>query len=639
MSIASQLQVIRSLSKGKEDPIHRPLTRPSVLFGPKEAADVDLRSILPLALSGLDALIEADDRFLSYKTTIFSHATLDINREKMPPKEEEKLNKSICSYLQLLAGHLHLPAALKTLEYLIRRYQIHIFNVEELVLCALPYHDTQVFVRIIQLLDFSNKKWAFLEGVKISGAPPPRKVIVKQCVRDKGVLEALCNYASPTKGFQHSRPVICFCTAVTVDVLGSVVKLDTDMLQRILTFVFNGLNPTISGSPDHGAGALMIVGLVATRTTLASKLVQNLILLIIRFAQREASKSAELLGLRLAVIALVTLVQSQSAQIIQKNAMMLLKDIRDFVGILSGLSQEFNIRKFVHVYVESLIDYSSSDDSYYHLLVNALEALPVDDFVEKIVHKILAQCMKFLNADSVRSYPAGFQVKQVLAVIDKQYPSEFQGAVHKFLRNSKMKLGEDDSTFLVFCRMLDGNPDMMEMSDSKFWFSLEHPKASIRRATLLEICSSDCLKSFSGHQQKLVNDALLRRLQDDDLTVVHAALSINGLSEIFSPASLLKAFHDMFLRCIEMTRTSTKMVSLVGDVAALCLRRMVLDIALHHYGFVKEVADIIFPALLVLPQTWRLNIKALELVRKLQWPSYSKFKIYDSEFFDCQVSD
>ncbi|KAK8935819.1 hypothetical protein KSP39_PZI013811 [Platanthera zijinensis] len=309
MSITSQLQVIKSLSKGKEDQIHRPLTRPSVLFGPKEAADIDLRLIFPLAQSGLDALIEADDRFSTYKTTIFSHATLDINREKMPPKEEEKLNKSICSYLQLLAGHLHLPASLRTLEYLIRRYQIHIFNVEELVLCALPYHDTQAFVRIVQLLDFGNKKWAFLEGVKTSGAPPPRKVIVNQCVRDKGVLEALCNYASPMKGFQHSRPVICFCTAVTVDVLGSIPKLDTDILQRILTFVFNGLNPTISGIPDHGAGALMIVGLVATRTTLAYKLVQNMILFIAQFARHEASKSSDLQRLRLAVVALVTLVQ------------------------------------------------------------------------------------------------------------------------------------------------------------------------------------------------------------------------------------------------------------------------------------------------------------------------------------------
>ncbi|KAH0456236.1 hypothetical protein IEQ34_014143 [Dendrobium chrysotoxum] len=628
MSIASQLQAIKSVIKGKDDPIRRPITRPSVLFDPKEAADIDLRSIIPLAQSGLDALIKVDDRFTSYMSTLFSHATLEIDREKMTAKEEEKLNKSICSYLQLLAGQLHLPSALRTLEYLIRRYQVHVFNAEELVLCALPYHDTHFFVRIIQLMDFGNKKWAFLEGVKSSGAPPPRKVIVQQCIRDKGVLEALCNYASSTKDFKHSRQVICFCTAVTVEVLGSLPKLDTDTIQRILTFVFNGFNPVVGGSPDHVAGALMVVGLMATRATLASKLVQNLVFVIARFAQHEARKSSDLPILRVTIMAIVTLVQhnsgltfliavfiqSQSSQTFPKKTMMMLKEIRDFVGMLNGLSQEFNIQNFLRLYVESLIDCSLSDDCYNHLLVNVLETLPVNHFVEKIVHKILGQCMKFLHSDISNSSAAGIRAKQILSVINNQYPSELQGAVHKFLKSSKLKLGEEDSTFVVFCQMLDGNSNLpMKLSDSKVWFSLEHPKAAVRRAALLDLASSGNLESIVEHPWKLVNvkDAILCRLLDDDLTVVQAALSIR-----FSDAG-------------------TEMAA--SDVAVLCLEHMVLDIASHQNDLVMEVAGIIFPVLLVLPQTWRVNVKALELVKKLQWPYYSDIKACDSDFDDREL--
>ena len=47
-----------------------------------------------------------------------------------------------------------------------------------------------------KFLKYSNSKWKFLEGVKASGAPPPRKVIVQQCSRDVCVLEVLCNYVS-----------------------------------------------------------------------------------------------------------------------------------------------------------------------------------------------------------------------------------------------------------------------------------------------------------------------------------------------------------------------------------------------------------------------------------------------------------
>ncbi|PQQ00093.1 uncharacterized protein Pyn_28396 [Prunus yedoensis var. nudiflora] len=49
-------------------------------------------------------------------------------------------------------------------------------------------------------------------------SPLHSKVIVQQCIRDKGVLEILCNYASPSKKYRPSRPVIRFCTAVVMEV-------------------------------------------------------------------------------------------------------------------------------------------------------------------------------------------------------------------------------------------------------------------------------------------------------------------------------------------------------------------------------------------------------------------------------------
>lgn len=48
-----------------------------------------------------------------------------------------------------------------------------------------------------------NNKWAFLEGVRNSGAPPPRQVIVQQCIRDKGLLESLCNYVCDLIAANH----------------------------------------------------------------------------------------------------------------------------------------------------------------------------------------------------------------------------------------------------------------------------------------------------------------------------------------------------------------------------------------------------------------------------------------------------
>ncbi|CAD5195383.1 unnamed protein product [Musa acuminata subsp. malaccensis] len=635
MSIAAQLQAIRSVLRGTSEA----QIRPSVLFDSRAASDIDLKTIFPIALSGLEVLIELDTRFRSYKDSLFSQTSLELNREKMVPKEGEKVNRSICSYLRLLSGYLQLHAALKTLEYLIRRYLVHIYNLDELILCALPFHDTETFVRIVQLLDLGNSKWLFLEGVKASGAPPPRQVIVQQCVRDKGLLETLCNYTSPTKEFQHSRPVICFCTAVAVEALGAIPKLDTDTVQRVLGFVFNGLNPAMSGNQDHKAAALMVVGLLATRATLSSKLIQSLIFFIARMAQHDANQSVDLPWLRVIIMALVTLVQSQSKQMLPKKTVMILREIRDFPGVLSGLYNEFNIWGFFQLYMESLVEHSRSEDSLLDTLLVMIEALPSKDLVEIIVSKVLASCMKLSQRmDTSDPHEAGNWGKKILNVLNKHYPRELRGAIRKFLENSRMNLKDEENIVQRFCLMFDGALDTpSEISDSKLWFLLEHPKAVVRQATLSNIAASGILKTIAADPKKLMNvqDAIVRALHDEDLSVVRAALSVDGLARIASPPCLLKAYDHVLSRCTSICNKNISQTSLASDIAVSCLERMVLEFQSQHLDYSIEVAKMIFPLLLVLPKTWRVNMKTLELVNKVKWSFYAEISTaHNSVKFD-----
>lgn len=213
-SIAAQLEAIKSFVHVDYQPLKRPFTRPSVLFDPKEAADIDIETIWNIGVQGLEVLISSDERFQNYMNELFSHRSKELDRELMGMEENNQINVSISSYLRLLSGFFLLPSALKTLEYLIRRYKVHVYNTEDLILCALPYHDTHAFVRIVQILDTRNTKWAFLDGVKVSGAPPPRSVIVQQCICDKGILDVLCDYASPRKKvstFKTCDQLLCCC--------------------------------------------------------------------------------------------------------------------------------------------------------------------------------------------------------------------------------------------------------------------------------------------------------------------------------------------------------------------------------------------------------------------------------------------
>lgn len=625
-SIASQLQAIKSALGSAQEPARRPITRPSVLFDAKEAADIDLRAILPIALSGLEHLTGVDERFARYGNTLFSQTSLEVNREQQTPKENDKLNKSISSYLRLLAGYLQLPAALKTLEYLIRRYLVHAYNLDDLLLCALPYHDTHAFVRIVQLVNLGNSKWTFLDGVKSSGAPPPRSVLVQQCIRDNSLLETLSNYATPTADFLHSRTVVCFCTAVIVECLGAIPKLDTDIVQRVLGFVFDSLNPKITADQDYKAGALMIVGVLATRATLAPKLVQDLIVFVARAAQYDALKSMDLPWLRVTVMAIISLVQSQSVHDFRKKPLMILKDIRDFSGVLSALSSEFNIDNFIRLYVESLVDHSISDDSCHAHLIETVETLHIKKFVERIVCKVLGNCIK---ASRVTKNPdinhTGIWAKKILSAIGKKHALELRDAIRKFLEDSEINSTGGDSTSKLLGLVFDeGKSIPAEISDSNVWFSLDHPKAVVRQSALLSIATSGIFKNNIQNPQKFINmqDAIIRNLHDDDLSVVQAALSIEGLAAVASPGGLLKAYNDVLAKCTDIICKGGPKSSKACDVAVSCLEKMVMEYQLRHVEYAKDIATSVLSLLIVHPKTFRVNLKALELAKKIQWEFY-----------------
>ncbi|CAI5465431.1 unnamed protein product [Closterium sp. Yama58-4] len=168
--------------------------RPSLIFEAKEAADVDAETILHMAQAGLAELVAMDARFKPFLSTLFSPASLHTDRDDEPPDVVAALDRSIDAFLMLLSDALLLPASHKALEYLIRKYRVQQCNVDSLVLAALPYHETSLFVRIVQLLSLKHSKWApVLHGCKANGTAIPRAQLVQRCVKDDSFFHAMCH--------------------------------------------------------------------------------------------------------------------------------------------------------------------------------------------------------------------------------------------------------------------------------------------------------------------------------------------------------------------------------------------------------------------------------------------------------------
>jgi U3 small nucleolar RNA-associated protein 10 len=125
----------------------------SLLFSPEDAKKVDYETALNLGVNGVVELASHEPTFSRYLDGDGLFAATSASRDRMMLGKEEnrRLDRDIETFLLQLGKYGMLKAAAKALEYLVRRYLIHALNVDQLIAFALPFHQTELFVKIIQV--------------------------------------------------------------------------------------------------------------------------------------------------------------------------------------------------------------------------------------------------------------------------------------------------------------------------------------------------------------------------------------------------------------------------------------------------------------------------------------------------------
>lgn len=147
--------------------------RDSILFNAKEAATKSRETIYEIGISGLQELIELNQEFEQFQSTLFELTAKDVQRAVETKQVNALIDKNIQRFLYHLSPYFMIPASHKCLEWLIRRFNINLYNKEEFLTLILPYHQTNMFVRCIQSMKFDDptNKWNFLADVKKTSTP------------------------------------------------------------------------------------------------------------------------------------------------------------------------------------------------------------------------------------------------------------------------------------------------------------------------------------------------------------------------------------------------------------------------------------------------------------------------------------
>lgn len=201
---------------------------PSLLYG-DNARSISVETIHEIALAALTELQSIDPSFAAFRANIFHATAPQYDREAHTESHNlEFIDKPMSLFLDKVIPYLHLPAAHRAIEFLIRRFRADIKCVEQLVMAFLPYHETLIFSYLITCL-FNMNDPEKLPSSHIllllgkDGWPGPRSVFLKQLRRNSYSLFAkLISKAIDLEKISAESCLLYmrFCFVITFDLLG-----------------------------------------------------------------------------------------------------------------------------------------------------------------------------------------------------------------------------------------------------------------------------------------------------------------------------------------------------------------------------------------------------------------------------------
>lgn len=277
-SLAEQLQ---KLSAPQSSIYKEEKKKPSLLFDPKEAARKDRDTFYEIGLSGLNELIVLYEGFRIYEDTLFSQSSKEFERAIQSKDVNENLNNTIEKFLKLLSPYFLLQSAHKALEWLINRYHIHEYNQDGIMALILPYHETKIFTRFVQLMDLkhTSNRWHWLKPIQKPGVPLAKQVLYNQCSSNNSTLKFIAkNTANYVLEFgeraSQLTTLFAFFCSTTIGTIESSKKVSESLINAILPTLFKALDSLIN---DFRSSAYIILGYLTTKAKIKENTLNEII--------------------------------------------------------------------------------------------------------------------------------------------------------------------------------------------------------------------------------------------------------------------------------------------------------------------------------------------------------------------------
>ncbi|XP_019632440.1 PREDICTED: HEAT repeat-containing protein 1-like [Branchiostoma belcheri] len=553
-SLATQLQRL-ALPQSELAVPDKDRERASLLFDPKEAANLDRDTFYALGVNGLDELANIDPVFLDFHNNLFSQSSKNLERVVQTKEVNARLDENISRFLTLVSPYFLLRPAQKALEWLINRFHIHRFNTDDLVACVLPYHQTKMFVRVVQLLKIEQptNRWNWMAAIQKPGTPLARSTVINHCAADLGFLTFICDMVQKATKLHSSQdssapsPMRALVSFYATTILGALEVTETikeNMVTKLLPYVLKGLKSR--AILDYKAASYVIIGQLANKITMQGLLVQTFVKGICKHISPQLSLEA--------VTCLAVLCHKQRVDKLPKRSFKLLCRVPGLVQTLARLTTAHEITGLLTVFLPQLVKAAVNDTvstttgtssegedgttgpvSYCGLLENLLLDVELPESLQTLVAKTLFQDYLTVRSQMTGKSPSAVQslnerAGPIVKLIDRRYPVAMDTILQIHMGQSAEEVSEvshdaEHVQEFVSLSLAGLKHQLVPEAQTSLVLSLNHPNATVRRNAVKHLPKAWQRQQGEADLQ-FVKDALIQRLGDDDDDVVMAALDV-----------------------------------------------------------------------------------------------------------------
>uniref|UniRef100_A0A8C2UBR9 HEAT repeat-containing protein 1 n=1 Tax=Coturnix japonica TaxID=93934 RepID=A0A8C2UBR9_COTJA len=513
----------------------------SLLFDCKEAAAIDRDTFFAIGCTGLEELMGIDPSFEVFQSSLFSSMSKGLERSVQTKAVNQQLNQNISLFLIHLSPYFMLKPAQKCLEWLIHRFHIHLYNQDSLIGCVLPYHETKLFVRVIQLLNIKSPthKWHWLDPIRKPGVPLARGTLITHCYKDLDFMDFICRlvaksvkvFSECTSNSAQLRVLLAFYASTIVSALGAAEKITDSIVSMLLPYIQKGLKSSVQ---DYRAATYMIICQMTVKVTVDSSLVHSLMLQISKTLPKVPSLARE------GVACLNLLLQTQKGDNLGKKPFNYLCRSPELVTLLQSLSESYDISPLLRYLLPHLICSIVKCDAGKLVCVFTIPLKLISYGTE-------------IESDPTKMAAVSQKLLPLIRLLERKYPKALDSVLEEHLKSAMNQTNQNIFHQFISLSLSCGKYKILEDSDTSLLLSLNHPQPAVRVLALQHL--KDVIEtSKEGFDQSFIEEAILGRLKDDNRDVVMSAFSaleifrkhinpevvVSSLLSIFQRADLSK---------------------------------------------------------------------------------------------------